>query len=561
MAVAGEYDYVIVGAGSAGCVLANRLSADPHVRVLVLEACGADRHFWLRLPVGYFRTIYDPRFSRVFDTEPCEGTAGRSVPWPRGRLLGGSSSINGLLYIRGQHGDFDEWAARGARGWDYASVLPYFKRSERYEGGESEYHGGHGELGVSDLRNDHPYCEAWLAAARELGLPFNPDFNGAQDQGVGRYQLTLRKGWRCSASVAFLRPALVRPNLTVQTHAHVSRVCIERGVATGVEWVREGRVERARAAREVILAAGALQSPQVLQLSGIGPGALLRSLGIPVVVDAPEVGANLKDHYQARTIVRLRKPMSLNDDVRNPLRLAAMGANWVLRQRGPLTVGAGQVGGLARTEHAPDARADILFNVMPLSVDKPGAPLHRYSGFTASAAQCRPRSRGSVEITSTDPFASPRIHTHYLAEELDRRTLVAGVRMLREIYGQSAFRGLVEREELPGPGCRSDAAMLDFAREKGGTVFHAAGTCRMGSDAHAVVDADLRVQGLDALRVIDASVMPELVSTNTNAAAIMIGEKGAAHVLGVAMLPPREATGAAAAEARSDRMRSAVGPA
>ena len=525
------YDYIIVGAGSAGCVVANRLSADPSCRVLVLEAGGSDRNFWLKLPVGYYRTIYNERFSRLFQTEASEATGGRAIVWPRGRVIGGSSSINGLIFIRGQHEDFDDWERAGAKGWSYRELLPYFRRYERYRGGDSQYHGGFGEFEVSELRNDNTASRAWVEAGVEYGLPRNPDFNGETTFGVGYYQLGIGKRWRTSSASAFLKPAMNRPNLTVITNAQVSKVIFRGKVASGVEWIKGGQIHSAVADREVILSAGALQSPQILQLSGIGPADLLRSLDIPMVADAPEVGRNLQDHYQARRIVRLKQPISLNDQVRSPVELAKMGLQWMFAGSGPLTVGAGQVGGAACTEYAVGGRPDVQFNVMPLSVDKPGTPLHSYSGFTASVWQSHGKSRGQLMIRSADPLEQPRIEPNYFAEEIDRKTIVAGLKILREIYRQKSFRDLWDAEMLPGDAARDDTGLWTFARDTGGTVFHCVGTCRMGSDQGSVLDQHLRVRGVERLRVIDASVMPQITSANTNATSLMIGERGAALVM------------------------------
>jgi len=380
---------------------------------------------------------------------------------------------------------------------------------------------------VSLLRNDHPACRAWLEAAREFGLPDNDDFNAAMTYGVGAYQLSLARRYRQSAAVAFLRPIADRANLTILTRAHVAHVVLQAARAVGVEWVRNGRIETAHADGEVILAAGALQSPQLLQLSGIGPANLLRTYGVPVAVDLAGAGQNLQDHYQARTIVRRKGKGSLNDEVRNPLRLGGMAWDWLVHGRGPLTIGAGQVGGAACSKYASSGRPDVQFNVMPLSVDKPGDPLHRFSGFTASMWQCHPGSRGRLVIRSADPLAPPLIEPRYLAAELDRKVAVAGVEMLSDIYQQPAFRDLWNQEVLPGSAANSASDILRFVQEKGGTVFHPVGTCRSGTDRMSVVDPQLKVHGIDCLRVIDASVMPKITSANTNAACLMIGEKAA----------------------------------
>lgn len=379
---------------------------------------------------------------------------------------------------------------------------------------------------------DHPYCAAWLEAGRQAGHPANPDFNGALDEGLGAYQLTLKGHWRSSAATAFLAPVRARPNLKVLTGVQVTKVLLDHARAIGVEWQGPSGRQRCYAEAEVILAGGALQSPHLLQLSGIGAAGLLGQHGIEVIRDAPEVGANLQDHYQARVIFRLREKKSLNNQIRSPIDLAKMGAQWLFQQRGPLTVGAGQVGGMVRSAVAKDARADVLFNVMPLSVDKPGDPLHKFSGFSASAAQCRPESRGSVALQTPDPLQAPKIISNYLTEPHDIKVLVEGLKLLRDIYQQPAFRDLItDQENMPGNRVNNETMLADFARQKGGTIFHPVGTCRMGSDEQAVVDARLRVQGIENLRVADASVMPTLVSANTNAAAILIGEKGADLIL------------------------------
>ena len=529
--MAETYDFIICGAGSAGCVLANRLSEDAANKVLLIEQGPRDGQFWSKLPVGYYKAVYDPGMSRTFMTEASEGSAGRQVAWPRGRMLGGSSSINGLIFIRGQHADFDDWEALGAEGWSFRDVLPHFRRIEGYQGGESQYRGALGPLKVSELREENPACTAWLEAAAQWGLAPNPDFNGETTEGSGRYQLSIDGRWRSSSARAFLNPARSRPNLTIMTDTMVNRVMFDGTKAIGVDVQGPSGQQMIHAGR-IVLASGSLQSPQTLQLSGIGPADHLKSLGIDVVHDLPGVGQNLQDHYQMRTVSRLTKRITLNDQIRNPIELVKMAARWALFGTGPLTIGAGQIGAAVASQHSPDGRPDLQLMAMPLSLEKPGEPLHRFPGFPSLAWQCHPESRGWLRIRSTDPKEQAEIQPNYLESEHDQKVMTDGIRIIREIHAQQGFRDLVAEELLPGRDVKTDAEVLDCIRANASTVYHPVGTCRMGSDDQAVVDpASMAVHGVQGLHVCDASVMPKIPSANTNAPSIMIGDKGAAHIL------------------------------
>jgi choline dehydrogenase len=524
------YDYIVIGAGSAGCVLANRLSADARTRVLLLEAGGRDRNPWIHIPVGYFKTMHNPATDWCMETEADPGLAGRAIKWPRGKVLGGSSSINGLLYIRGQVEDYDHWRQLGNAGWSFEDVLPYFKKSENQERGADDYHGVGGPLNVSDTRIRRPLCDSFIEACTQVGIPARDDFNGADQEGAGYFQLTARGGFRCSTARGYLKPVEGRPNLTVQTHAHVERLLIEEGRAAGVAFSVKGAPREARARGEVILSAGAIGSPQILQLSGIGPGALLQRHGIELRHDLPGVGENLQDHLQIRAVLKTTRPMTLNDEVHNPLRKMAMGIQFALFRSGPMTLAASLVAVFAKTR--PElATPDVQYHMQPLSADSPGEGLHRYSAFTASVCQLRPESRGRIEIKSPDPAAHPAIHPNYLSARLDQEVAVASLKLTRRICAAPALAPLIAEELLPGPAVASDEELLDSARRISTTIYHPVGTCKMGpdrsADPSAVVDPRLRVHGIAALRVVDASIMPTLVSGNTNAPTVMIAEKAA----------------------------------
>jgi choline dehydrogenase len=512
------FDYIIVGAGSAGCVLANRLSEDPSCRVLLLEAGPRDTDRWIHVPLGYGKLFSRTDINWAYESEPEAALNGRRIFTPRGKVLGGSSSINGLVYIRGQPQDFDGW---GVPGWRFDDLLPYFKRAENQSRGADAWHGVGGPLEVGDLPDRHELCDAFIASAAANGIPRNDDFNGATQEGTGYYQATACKGRRCSTATGYLRSAEKRPNLRIEVNAHATKVLLSGKKAAGVEYRQDGRLCSASAAREVILAGGAFNSPQLLQLSGIGPAALLAQHGIAVVHDLP-VGEGLQDHFYVRTFWKCNRPITLNDDMRSIFRMARMGLVYLLRKTGPLTVSAGYAAAFVKTRESL-SRPDAQIYFINFSTARRGGVLHPHSGFTCSVSQLQVESRGSVRLASADPFAPPAIRYNYLATENDRRVMVEGLKLVRCIVNTPPMRDYVAAEFVPGEAVQSDDEWLAFCRETGDTVFHPTSTCSMG----AVVDERLRIKGVEGLRVIDASVMPAVPSGNINAAVVAVAEKGA----------------------------------
>ena len=525
-----EFDYIVVGAGSAGCVLANRLSASGKHRVLLLEAGGEDDDRWIHIPLGYGKHFRNPKVNWLFASEADEKTDSRVIAQPRGKVLGGSSSINGMVYVRGQHEDYDDWLDLGNAGWGYRDVLPYFRKAEDNQRGANEYHGVGGPLTVSDPTDTHPLCDAFLDAAVASGYPRNADCNGAQQAGFGYNQVTQRNGRRCSTAVAYLRPARSRSNLAVATDAHATRILFSGKRAAGIEYLQGGTKKTANARAEVLLSTGAFGSPQLMQLSGLGPALLLKEFGIPVIADMPGVGANLQEHYNGKLVFECTEDFTLNDVVASPLRKLREGLRYYLSRRGFLTMGASTATGFVSTDPAV-SRPDVQIGLVVYSTDKFGDTLHPFSGFTMLVRLLKPESRGTVFIKSADPREAPSIRPNYLSHPRDCEILVAGMKVTRRIADALPLRKYVAREHEPPRTPANDDEWLQYLRSKGGISFHPVGTCRMGNDGDAVVDERLRVRGIEGLRVVDASIMPTLVSGNTNAPTIMIGEKAADMIL------------------------------